>query len=61
MGDRITHRFGIVANLIYLLEWYSLASKMQRNMPTFIALSQKKVYLEGIAGARCTCEVFKEV
>lgn len=60
-GDRITQRFEDISDILFQMKWYQFPIEMQRNMPLFIALTQKRVYLEGLAGAQCTCEVFKKV
>lgn len=60
-GDRMTQRFEAIAHLLYQLQWYHFSADAQRNLPSFIALARKRVFLEGLAGAKCTCEVFKKV
>lgn len=43
------------------LAWYMLPFGMQKDMVLMISLTQKSVYIRGIAGTHCIREVFQKV
>lgn len=60
-GNQVTQRFQDIARAIYQLNWYELPYDMKKTIPMIISLSQKNIYLQGLAGTRCTLEVFMNV
>lgn len=61
-GNQLMHRFENVADDVFMdVNWYLMPTQMQKCVPMMIAAGQKKVYLQGFAGTRCTREVFMKV
>lgn len=60
-GDNVTERIEDVGTAAYQLAWYVLPVDKQRDLSMLIGASQNGVYIEGIACARCTREIFMRV
>lgn len=60
-GDEVTNRFIEISDSIYDLNWYMLPIRERRLMSVMMLVTQKPVYLEGIANIQCTRENFKKV
>lgn len=60
-GNLVTQRFEDVGSQISQLAWYKLPLRSQKDYILILALTQKKVYINGFGNARCTREVFMKV
>lgn len=60
-GDYLTQRFDSVSNAIYLLDWYTFPTDIQKDLLILLTLAQNSIYLEGYADIQCTNEIFKKV
>lgn len=60
-GDEVTSRFIEISDLTYDCPWHLYPNKLRKNFKLMMLVAQKPVYLEGIAGIKCTRIMFKKV
>lgn len=60
-GDRVTRRFGEIADAIGESRWYEAPLDIQKKMLTMLIVAQKSVYIQGFSNTQCTRHFLKKV
>lgn len=61
VGQNVTNGFEDVGEMVYQLNWYHFPMHIQKDMPTILAVSHKKVRVEVFGSVRCNFPTFKAV